>query len=1362
MPPSPPSPLHPCPRSCSCPTTTINSSSPSSSPLIVNCTDRGLVLLPLLDDLPTWTEVLLLAGNPLERLAVAPGQRLMVTPSNLTRLDFASTSLRGALDPAFLSSLFNDVAYIEGSLTSVSFDLNSLTSLPLFSSASGLRSLSVVGNRIESEAMANVDLGAYFPVLETLDLSDNPLGSIPRHFLSAAGSTPHYHLHTLVLHNTRIESIEAGAFDRLPALVTLKLSRNGLHSIGNHWLGGLPALRELDLNSNRIEAIGPLAFNGSKSLEVLKLRRNRLEALADGAFWGLSRLRRLVLDHNNLTDVRLGWTYGLRALVELTLRHNQVREIAPGAWTPTPALAELHLSHNHLTTVDGEAFAKLPALKTLKLNGNRITVILEAAFAGLPSLETLDLAENSISVALESSNEGLFSKLKSLKRLHLESNQIRLLQKGTFAGLAGHLQVLGLSGNPISSIQNGTLSGFRELLELGLAETDLVCDCTLKWLHGWLSSGPVIRRNTFAPAIRCKHPNELHRRTTEGRGGFLEASPEDFHCRHWLKPHLLDDYASMLDRPLSAIKGKNMTFYCKVATSAADRVTFQWIKDGKVVSDTSSTTSLTSSSTSSNPRIKVETLASAYSANATLYTNVLTVLNVADEDAGAYQCVAGNAYDSVYSHKFTVAVHVVPYFIKRPQAEITVRVGGTARLECAARGQPAPVVSWRKLGATAEDGTTSASAQEHFPAAEERRMRFIPSDDVYFIVDVTKADAGSYSCNASNDAGTAVSSLTLNVIEPPSFVRPLADKVAPEGGMVSLECMAAGLPMPKVTWYRGDSTEAMVDTQRHFFTAQGQLLIIVKLREEEDGGRYRCRIDNEYGSAEGSFVLKIGEGGGGEGGGGGSSELSKYRSPPAAGGDSRNHLDSPATSRHLSPPSTKYHRQLQSSSSSFSADFSTGLLFLRTHLFIMLIIVLVVVLTSIIWIAIICHLRRVDNGRRKVVEQQQQQVNFKKNNRKPDDEGGEGFEEEQLRSFDSGDPESSAAAAAAAAVHSLRRGGEAAGKPLLFAVPPYTTDLSVDYHQLLHHHHHHHHHPQHVHPGYQHQQSLGYESEASSAKDTGIEGSSQSTTTDDPEEGGISGIGGDQQHFSYTPADYRDLAYHHHHQLSSNYRSLPRNQGVLRSHPQTTTSSDLYHHYHQPAVVASVLSTNKERKRALKREKDLQISTCKILSGGSGTPTTPSSPLKTFSPAPVISLLRLLYSKSCTKYDYLLLSKYCYWCVCVLLELSLLLLLRLGLLNGRMDYLLQLTLQAVHLGRLTAVVWDGWSENAAFACFELGVMDFGSLLKEEEEEELVRRRWARWCGPIDDDHFGGHYHHHYPPPRPVTTLREPVGGGGGG
>lgn len=1271
----------PCPRSCSCPTTTINSSSPSSSssPLIVNCTGRGLVLLPLLDDLPTWTEVLLLAGNPLERLAVAPGQRLMVTPSNLTRLDFASTSLRGALDPAFLSSLFNDVAYIEGSLTSVSFDLNSLTSLPLFSSASGLRSLSVVGNRIESEAMASsIDLGAYFPVLETLDLSDNPLGSIPRHFLaaSAAASTPHYHLQTLLLHNTRIESIEAGAFDRLPALVTLKLSRNGLHSIGNHWLGGLPALRELDLNSNRIEAIGPLAFNGSKSLEVLKLRRNRLEALADGAFWGLSRLRRLVLDHNNLTDVRLGWTYGLRALVELTLRHNQVREIAPGAWTPTPALAELHLSHNHLTTVDGEAFAKLPALKTLKLNGNRITVILEAAFAGLPSLETLDLAENSISVALESSNEGLFSKLKSLKRLHLESNQIRLLQKGTFAGLAGHLQVLGLSGNPISSIQNGTLSGFRELQELGLAETDLVCDCTLKWLHGWLSSGPLIRRSTFAPAIRCKHPNELHRRTTEGRGGFLEARPEDFHCRHWLKPHLLDDYASMLDRPLSAIKGKNMTFYCKVATSAADRVTFQWIKDGKVVSDTSSTTSSTSSSSSSNPRIKVETLASAYSANATLYTNVLTVLNVADEDAGAYQCVAGNAYDSVYSHKFTVAVHVVPYFIKRPQAEITVRVGGTARLECAARGQPAPVVSWRKLGGTtAEDGTASvsAAAQEHFPAAEERRMRFIPSDDVYFIVDVTKADAGSYSCNASNDAGTAVSSLTLNVIEPPSFVRPLADKVAPEGGMVSLECMAAGLPMPKVTWYRGDSTEAMVDTQRHFFTAQGQLLIIVKLREEEDAGRYRCRIDNEYGSAEGSFVLKIGEGGEG---GGSSSELSKYRSPPAAGGgESHNHLDSPATSRHLSPPSTKYHRQLQSSSSSFSADFSTGLLFLRTHLFIMLIIVLVVVLTSIIWIAIICHLRRVDNGRRKVVVEQQQ-VNFKKNhNRKPDDEKPGDFEEEQLRSFDAADPESSAA------VQSLRRGGEAAGKPLLFAVPPYTTDLSMDYHQLLHHHHHH---PQHIHPGYQHQQSLGYESEASSAKDTGIEGSSQSTTTDDPEEGGIGGIGGDhQQHFSYTPADYRDLAYHHH--LSSNYRSLPRNQGVLRvpvppplppsagvhqslprrprqlqlqqqqqqpntsntvfdfedhhldrleplhqplqppppprqlllhsqSHPQTTTF-DLYHHYHQPAVVASVLSTNKERKRALKREKDLQISTCKILSGGSGTPTTPSSPLKTFSPA---------------------------------------------------------------------------------------------------------------------------------------------------
>lgn len=72
----------------------------------------------------------------------------------------------------------------------------------------------------------------------------------------------------------------------------------------------------------------------------------------------------------------------------------------------------------------------------------------------------------------------------------------------------------------------------------------------------------------------------------------------------------------------------------------------------------------------------------------------------------------------------------------------------------------------------------------------------------------------------------------------------------------------------------------------------------------------------------------------------------------------------------------------------------------------------------------------------------------------------------------------------------------------------------------------------------------------------------------------------------------------------------------LHSHSHPQSNHPYHHHYHQPNVVATVLS-GKERKKALKREKDLQISTCKQIGSvlnTSSLPPVPSSPLKTFSP----------------------------------------------------------------------------------------------------------------------------------------------------
>lgn len=87
-------------------------------------------------------------------------------------------------------------------------------------------------------------------------------------------------------------------------------------------------------------------------------------------------------------------------------------------------------------------------------------------------------------------------------------------------------------------------------------------------------------------------------------------------------------------------------------------------------------------------------------------------------------------------------------------------MGQTARLECAAGGHPTPQIAWQKDGGT------------DFPAARERRMRVMPDDDVFFIVEVEAKDMGVYSCTATNTAGTVSANATLTVLgksrEPPT------------------------------------------------------------------------------------------------------------------------------------------------------------------------------------------------------------------------------------------------------------------------------------------------------------------------------------------------------------------------------------------------------------------------------------------------------------------------------------------------------------------------------------------------------------------------------------------------------------------
>ncbi|ELU11894.1 hypothetical protein CAPTEDRAFT_221265 [Capitella teleta] len=647
----------------------------------------------------------------------------------------------------------------------------------------------------------NASLLELMPFLHILDLNFNQIS------LLQATSFPFLpNLHQLFLNSNRLQRIEANSLDNLPALEWLKLKKNRLEVIPKDLFAKTNHLKYLELSRNRIRILEGLGFSGLRNLLSLKMRRNSISQLLDGAFYGLDKIQILQLDYNNISSVSKGWLYGLTSLQQLSLSHNQVTHVEEGGWDSCSHLWQLDLTHNNIVSIMMASFKGLESLQYLLLNHNKVSSIAEGALKELPSLQVLELSHNEISWAIEDSS-GVFDGLVSLTRLSLDSNQIKSLSKQTFVGLA-QLRLLRLVENPITSIQSNAFEPLKDLNELRFNSTSLLCDCQLSWLGEWL------RVTGFDENIRaeCSHPEELKGRRV------VDVASSEFKCNAYPKPVLQQDPEGQI-----ALKGSNATLVCEGISSDPSAIIVHWKKDGDLL-----------------PEWRIENIASV-SGFITQVRSILHLLDVQDEDTGVYQCIVSNTLGSAYSSKASVTVHVYPVFEKRP-TDVTVRVGNSARLECAASGQPAPEIAWQKDGG------------HDFPAARERRMHVMPKDHVFFIMEVKSEDQGVYSCTASNAAGTAVANASVNVLETPSFVSPMVDKVSVLGDTSVLECLASGSPKPHLTWFK--DREELVVTERHFLTADDQLLIIVQTTAD-DAGLYTCVMSNTLGTEKGVTELSV-------------------------------------------------------------------------------------------------------------------------------------------------------------------------------------------------------------------------------------------------------------------------------------------------------------------------------------------------------------------------------------------------------------------------------------------------------------------------------------------------------------------------
>lgn len=196
------------------------------------------------------------------------------------------------------------------------------------------------------------------------------------------------------------------------------------------------------------------------------------------AFWGLRSLERLYLQRNNIS-----WIHGdcfssqTKALTYIDLSFNGLKTINRAIFSGLAFIEEINLSHNHITTLEEGSFSNLRSLRILDLSSNRVQALHYSATFHPGGLEILKLCCNSLtefhlplSMATPSTSGSAEMgqrfgssppNIIALKELDLQNNQVTA---STLRQLhLGRLEVLQVSGNNLTDLDENTLEGFPSL-----------------------------------------------------------------------------------------------------------------------------------------------------------------------------------------------------------------------------------------------------------------------------------------------------------------------------------------------------------------------------------------------------------------------------------------------------------------------------------------------------------------------------------------------------------------------------------------------------------------------------------------------------------------------------------------------------------------------------------------------------------------------------------------------------------------------------------------------------------------------------------------------------------------------------------
>ncbi|XP_072426609.1 peroxidasin homolog isoform X2 [Chiloscyllium punctatum] len=547
--------------------------------------------------------------------------------------------------------------------------------------------------------------------------------------------------------------------------------------------------------------------------------------------------------------------------VILDLRFNRIREIPPGAFKRQKNLNTLLLNNNQIKRIPRKAFEDLDNLKYLYLYKNSIRTIDKLAFKGLMMLE----------------------------QLYIHFNHIEVLEPETFRDLP-KLERLFLHNNKISRITAGTFAHLSSLKRLRLDSNGLVCDCQLMWL-GELLKNYAQSSNTQAAAT-CEYPRELQGRsvasvTTEefncarpritsepqdvdvtlGNTVYFtcraEGNPKpkivwlhnnhELHMKNDIRRNLLDDGTLMIQNAQESDQG---TYQC-MAKNELGEATTQGVllryfgsptKPNFVIQPQNTEVLVGSSITLEcsaighpQPRITWTKgngeLLPAHSRYTTTPSGGLFIRNVTLQDHGQFICHASNNQDSIQSSA-SIIVQAPPRFTVTPKNQEVIE-GHTVDFDCAAEGNPIPIIAWTKAGGQLPN---------------DRRHAVLPTGTLR-IIEVAAHDQGQYECQAISVVQVKLIPVQLKV-QPkviPVFTDVPRDITAEVGQDVKIPCSAQGEPHPIITWTK-DGVQ-ITESGKFHVNAEGTLAI--RDIGQADEGRYECAARNMIGQATTNMLLRV-------------------------------------------------------------------------------------------------------------------------------------------------------------------------------------------------------------------------------------------------------------------------------------------------------------------------------------------------------------------------------------------------------------------------------------------------------------------------------------------------------------------------